>query len=395
MSGDEATRLDETHVVEAARARAELQDFGDEAFREPMRLLLDSLDREADLNAGGRMAQRARVEDILVNRLRAEDHFRRSPEILEQQLAPPIVIVGLSRTGTTMLQRLLASDPDAYAVLWWENRNPAPLPGHVWGGHDARIDDAVEQVRLILEAAPQLASIHPWDPEGPDEEILLLEHSFYSTTPESMANVPSYRAWLRTRDQTPGYRYLERLLQLLQWQKRRAGSEAARWVLKTPHHLGYLDVLFRVFPETRVIQTHRDPLETIPSVASMYHALWSLACDDPDPLEVGRQCAEHYAQALARCLEVRDAMGPERFVDVDYRAVVRDPLQEVRRIYEQLGSSLTSAAEAAMTEWIRTHARDTRPAHDYTLEKFGYSERGIARDFAAYRERFILPGSRS
>jgi len=311
------------------------------------------------------------------------------------QLHPPLVTAGLSRTGTTMLQRLLASDPAAYSVLWWENRNPAPFPGHVFGKRDARIDDAIEQVRQILAAAPELAAIHPWDPEGPDEEILLLEHSFYSTTPESMANIPSYRGWLRTRDHTPGYRYLEKLLKFLQWQKRRAGGAAERWVLKTPHHLGHLDLLFRVFPEARVIQTHRDPLETIPSITSFYYSLWGMACDEPDPLEVGRQCGEHWARSLRRSLEVRDAMGPEPFVDVDYQDVVRDPIGQVRRIYERFQLALRPEAEAAMQAWARDHSRDRRPAHDYSLEKFGYTREGIERDFAEYRERFILAGSRA
>ncbi|MGH7288412.1 MAG: sulfotransferase family protein, partial [Myxococcota bacterium] len=301
----------------------------------------------------------------------------------------PLVIVGLARTGTTLLHRLLSSDPDLYAARWWEVRFPAPLPGTDWRGPDPRIAEARAQVRWILETQPVLASIHPWDAEGPDEEVMLIEHSFLSHVPESGANLPSYRAWLDRQDFRPAYTLLRRLLQFLQWQKRRRGEAASRWVLKTPMHLGYLDLLFESFPGAHVIQTHRDPLETIPSVASMYLALWGLGAEKPDPLEVGRQCLARYAGALSRCLAVRDATPAERFVDADYRAVARDPVGEVRRIYAAAGLSLTPAAEAAMRAFVAKNPREHRPPHEYSMQTFGYTREGIERAFAAYRTRFI------
>jgi hypothetical protein len=390
MGGDAAPTFDEASIIALARAKADLQDFGDESFRSPLRVLLHSLETEADLNAAGRAAQHARIVDSLVVRLRAEDYFRRHPEILDERIQAPVVIMGLARTGTTLLQRLLASDPFFQAVLWWECRNPAPFPGSDWTAHDPRIDDARVQVRMILEAVPQLAAIHPWDPEGPDEEILLLEHAFLSHVPESGANLPSYRAWLTDQDFTPGYEYVARMLRFLQWQKKRAGRSGEAWILKSPCHLGYLDVLFRVFPDVRVIQTHRDPLETIPSVASLYSALWELATDDVDRTLVGRQCQERYAWAINRSLRIRDALPPERFHDIWFRDVVREPMEQVRRIYAWLGRELSPAAERAMLRFLSENARDKRAPHEYAMETFGYSAQGLARDFARYRERFIM-----
>jgi hypothetical protein len=341
-----------------------------------------------------------------------EAHEARHPEIGREEIAAPLVIVGLARTGTTMLHRLLSSDPGLYSARWWEVRFPAPfpevrsaapipevrsaapIPGWDWRGPDPRIAAARAQVAWILEHQPVLASIHPWDAEGPDEEVMLIEHSFLSWVPESGANLPSYRAWLDTQDLRPAYALLRRLLRFLQWQKRRRGEAAERWVLKSPMHLGFLDVLFETFPGARVIQTHRDPLETIPSVASFYLALWGLAAEKPDPLEVGRQCLERYAGALRRCLAVRDRLPAECFVDVDYRAVARDPLAEVRRIYGAVGRTLTPAAEAAMRAWVAKNPREHRPPHEYTMETFGYTREAIEREFAAYRARFITGGSR-
>ena len=376
-------------MLAEASERAGLSDFGDEDFREPLRRLLSSLDLEAKLNPGGRIAQRARIVDSLVTRLRVQDSVARHLEILAERIEAPIVVIGLPRTGTTLLQRLLASDPEANAVLWWECRSPAPWPGSPWrDGIDPRIANAHQQVRAILAAQPELASIHPWDPEGPDEEVLLLEHSFLSQVPESGANLPSYRAWLTDQDLAPAYDYLVRLLQFLQWQKRESGRLRAGWVLKSPCHLAYLDQLFRVFPDAHVVQTHRDPVRTLPSIASMYSSLWRLATDQVDEREVGRQCRERYAWALGRCLAVRRRLPRDRFLDVAYADVVSDPLAQVRRIYEFAERSFTPAAEAALEDFSRDHPREQRPPHAYTLQRFGYTAEGIAADFADYRARF-------
>jgi hypothetical protein len=376
-------------IIAEANARAGRSRFDDDSFRTPLARLLDSLEREAGLSAVGRATQHARIVESLVMRHMLERHEAEHPEIADEQIAAPLVIVGLARTGTTMLHRLLSADPGLYAARWWEVRFPAPFPGWDWHGPDPRIAEARAQVAWILANQPVLAAIHPWDAEGPDEEIMLMEHSFLSHVPESGANLPSYRAWLDRQDLRPAYAFLRRLLQFLQWQKRRRGETAERWVLKTPMHLGYLDLLFEAFPGAQVIQTHRDPLETIPSVASMYLALWGLAVDEPDPLEVGRQCLERYAGALRRCLAVRDALPAERFVDVSYREVARDPLGAVRRIYAAVGRKLTPEAEAAMAAWVAKNPREHRPPHEYAMKTFGYTRQAIEREFAAYRARFV------
>lgn len=379
--------FDADAIVADARAAAGLTDFGDESFRVPMGVLLRSLDEEAQLTPIGRAVQRQRVVDLLVNRLRAEACFARHPEIRDEAIRAPIVIVGLPRTGTTLLHRTIASDPRLYAARWYECRHPAPLGDAP--GDDPRIARAEAEVRAMLEGVPALASMHPLEATAPDEEILLLEHSFYSTTPEASANVPSYGAWLDRQDQRPAYRYLRRLLQLLQWEKRRRGVHAERWVLKTPHHLGFADLLLDEFPDALVVQTHRDPLESIPSLASMIHALWSLAAERVDAKEIGRQWNAKMAHALAHCLAVRDRR-PDRFVDVWFRDAVQDPVGQAERIYAAAGLPMAADAEAAMRRFVATNPREGRPPHLYTLEEFGLTRAGIERDFAAYRARFIV-----
>ena len=385
---EQAFELDVESILAEARDKTGLDDFGDDSFREPMERLLRSLEEEAALSPTGRAMQRARVVGLLVNRLRAEDHFKRFPEILEEEIREPLVIVGLARTGTTMLHRMIAADPRIISLLWWESRNPAPFPELGDDGRDPRIVDAEAEVAAMIEGAPDLVAMHPIEAEQPDEEIMLLEHSFFSTNPEAFVNVPSFGAWLDEQDQTPGYVYLEKLLQLLQWQKKRTGGTGERWVLKTPHHLGFVDLLFKVFPDVRIIQTHRDPVQTIPSLASLIHAIRILGSDEADPRVAGRQWSDRMSRALHRCMEVREA-NEDRFIDIWFQDAMRDPLAQIRRIYDFADMELTPEAEARMRQWTVDNARDKRVAHSYTLEQFGLSEDGVRRDFAAYRERFI------
>lgn len=392
MPATHSDRFDEAALLAEARATSGLTEFGDEGFRAPLRELLRAL-AGARLNAIGAASLRGRLVESLVTRLRAEEWFRRHPEILDETIEGPTVVVGMTRTGTTMLQRVLACDARHYSALWWETRHPTPYPGTHWDTPDPRIPDAVEEVRQILEASPEQAAIHPWDAEAPDEEIMLLEHTFLSHVPEAMCNVPEWREWLDEQDFTPAYRYLKRLLQFLQWQKKQRGESRGRWVLKTPGHLGYLDTLFSVFPDAHVAQTHRNPNETIPSSASLNLSLWRMNSDDVDPREVGQQWKERMAWSTRRCLTVRDAMpdASERFTDIWFRDALSDPLPQVERIYAATGTDLIPEARAAMERWLIDNARDKRPTHQYSADEFGFEPGEIDAAFADYVERFIAP----
>ncbi len=385
-----AIAFDEDALLAEARQKTGLEDFGDERFHEPLRRLLYSLDHEARLSETGRATQHARVVGSLVTRLSAEAFIARHPEILHEKIEAPIVIVGPTRSGTTRLHRLLCEDPRHFAVLWWENRSPVPYPGSDWRRDDPRIHDAQDEVRRVLEAAPELKAIHPWDPKGPDEDALLCEHAFLSYVPESGAHVPSYRDWMQDQDLAPAYEYLARMLRILQWQKRQRGERAERWILKTPQHLGFLDALVRVFSDARILQTHRDPLLAVPSAASMYSTLWTIASDDVDRRAVGRQVRDRLALDLARCLAFREGASADRFCDVWFDDMQRDSIAEVERVYAWLGTPFRSQTRRALEDWLLQNAREKRPAHRYILEDFGLGEDDLKQLFAEYRERFIL-----
>lgn len=375
-------------LLQAAQDATGLSDFGDESFREPFEVLLRALNEEADLNAVGRFTQYQRILNILINRLRAEAWIAKYPEILDEEIVAPVVIIGLQRTGSTMFHRVLASDSRFYAPLWYEVRNPAPYMDWDFKSKDQRIVEAEAEVAAMLEANPELAAIHPMDPVAADEDIMLLEHSFYSTVPDAFCNIPSYGQWNDTHDNTPGYEYLKRLLKFLQWQKKQAGQQAERWLLKTPHHLHHVAILLKVFPDAKIVQTHRDPVQTIPSAASMNYNLWIMGSDNADPTVVGEQWANKFANGMHHTLEMRQAQ-PDAFLDVWYKDTVANPIAAAEKVYEFIGMSLTDEAQAAMQKWRDENKREDRPTHEYTLEQFGFTEAKLAELFRDYRAAYI------
>jgi hypothetical protein len=396
MASERPQPFDEAALLEDARRKTGLTEFGDDAFRTPLRVLLASL-VDARLNAVGTTVLRASIRRSLAQRLLAQDWFARHPEIADERIEAPLVVVGMMRSGTTLVQRLLARDPWLYCVLGWELGEPAPRQGASWDAPDPRIAAGQARSRQMREFAPELYAIHPTDALEADEEIVFLADAFLSHVPEASCHVPAYRSWLDTQDFTPAYRYLHRMLQFLQWQKRQRGERRERWVLKTPAHLGYLDTLLSVFPDAHLIWVHRSPLVTIPSGASLNLTLWRMYSDDVDPTEVGRQWLERMAWATRRALAVRDRMpdASERFTDVWYRDTVSNPLAQMERIYAAIGLELIPAARSAMESWLVADAREKRPAHRYSADRFGLSEDAIREAFADYTGRYIEPDERA
>jgi hypothetical protein len=392
MTTERAAPFDEAALRAEAERKAGCSNYGDRAFETPLRALLASL-ADAPLNPVGKLVLRTSIRRSLVQRLLAEAWAARYPEIRGTPVGAPIVVVGQMRSGTTLLQRLLACDERFYGALGWEIGEPAPRRGTVWTEPDPRIPDGEARVQQMRDFAPDLFAIHPMVAHEADEEIVFLADAFLSHVPEASCHVPAYRAWLDGQDFTPAYRHLEFMLQLLQWQKRLRGQERAGWVLKTPAHLGYLDVLFDVFPGARVVHVHRTPLETIPSGASLNWTLWKMYSDSVDPAEVGRQWIGRMGWTTARALAVRDRRSDagDRFVDVWYRDAVADPLGCIEGIYERLGLALAPATRLRMERWLAADAGAKAPAHRYTAEQFGLSERAIRSAFAEYMARFIDP----
>jgi hypothetical protein len=379
-------------VLADAQRKESLSDWGPAEFEHPLEMLLADY-ATADLNAIGVLILRAGIVHSLRMRLRAQEWIRRHPEILEERVAAPVVVVGMMRSGTTLLQRLLAADPRFQCAYGWEVVEAAPRLDYSFVGVDPRIGVSEGREAKSRELAPDLFAIHPMYAREAEEEIVFLADAFLSHVPESGAHLPNYRSWLDTQDFTLAYSYLHRMLQFLQWQKRRRGVEAARWVLKSPAHLGYLGELRAQFGDLHIVHMHRDPRATIASGASLNATLHAMHADTVDVDRVGAQWLQRMGWTNDRAMATRDTWTSEiggaadRVTDIAFDDAVADPIGQVTRVYDAIGLPLTVEAETAMRHWLKERPRETaRPP--YGLADYGLRLEQVDERFTQYNKRF-------
>ena len=367
-----------------AQQKEGLSQWGPLPFEESLQVLADSY-AEADLNDIGVHILRSGLVHSLRMRLRAQEWIRRHPEITREVIAAPIVVLGMMRSGTTLLQRLLAADSRFHCAYGWEVVEVAPRLDYDWSAQeDPRIAVSEKREAMSRDMAPELFAIHPMYAREPEEEIVFLSDAFLSHVPESGAHVPAYRSWIDTQDFTPAYAYLHRMLQFLQWQKGRRGQTAQRWVLKSPAHLGYLDTLRAQFPDLHVVHMHRDPRETIPSGASLNATLHAMHTDRVDRQRVGTEWLQRMSWTNDRALAARNAWTDEttRCTDIEFNDAVADPIGQAARVYDAVDLPLTADAESAMRRWLAERPREpARPP--YAANDFGLTEDQIDQRFAA------------
>ena len=373
-------------LLAAARERTGLSDFGDIWFLEPMDQYLAAAHAEARLTLAGLAGQAEVVVKGLASRLRMVEDIKRHPEILDEQVEVAAIILGLPRTGSTIFHRLLASAPGMTAIRWYEAQNYAPFPGELRGNPAERRAYARAMIEGWMQISPELASIHPLDPESPDEEIIVLGQMFVSTMIEGMSFVPSFCDWLDGYDQSHGHEDLKVILKYLRWQD--PSRQGAKWILKSPSHLPYTEIAAKAFPEAVLVMTHRDPIEVVPSYVSMEAALYKLSATISDE-EVGHFWFRRLVQWMRRFEAARARIGEHRFIDIDYRAVGREPLAQAYRVLEAIGIARDAAIDRMLTEFLEGNKREQRPLHDYSLTRFGLDEAEIAHEFADYRARYI------
>jgi hypothetical protein len=378
--------FDREDLLRRARERAGLGDFGDMWFLEPMDRFIEAANREARLTPAGLAGQTEVIVKGLTSRLRMVEDIRRHPEILDERIEVAGIILGLPRTGSTIFHRLLASSPGMTAIRWYELQNFAPFPGETPGDPTGRRAYAQAMIDGWLSVSPELASIHPLDPDAPDEEILVLGQMFVSTMVEGMTFVPSFARWLNGYDQSRGHEDLKTILKYLQWQE--PARRGRKWVLKSPSNLPYAEVAANAFPEALLIMTHRDPVQTVPSYVSMQAALYKLSSSLIDQ-EVGAFWFPRLVDWMRRFEAARARIGEDRFIDIDYRAVTREPLAQAERVLARMGVPVDDKVEAALAEFMAGNTREQRPMHDYSLARFGLDEAAILREFAEYRARYI------
>lgn len=371
-------------LLEKTVRQTGLSDFGDDGFCEPFEILLKSLREEAQLNARGVFMMHRTMSRLLTNRLLTEKAFADNPVMDETPIQRPLYVIGFPRTGTTLLHNLLACDPGARWLRLWEGLYPAPPPQSL--ENDSRIVKAENWVVGFDKVAPRLITAHKLDPCGPEECLWLFEHTFADLIFELRAHVPSYSEWLVEHEAHVNiHEYYRRQLQML-------GTHCGgrHWVFKAPRHLPGLAGLLAIFPEARFVQTHRDPVEVLPSICSLCEILQSAVSDTVDKINIGTYWRHRLKNIFECARKVRAHTNADQFLDVQYADLVRDPIVTVRRIYEHHSYEYSDDFESAMKQWLADNRQHKHGAHQYTLGEYGLEAASVRREFATYCEEFDL-----
>lgn len=371
--------IDADGLAEEAQRESGLSDFGADDFWEPYRILIGDLNDTAQLHTVGRLIARDDLLNSLLIRLHLTDWRKQHPEIAEEEVESPLFIVGLPRTGTSILHELLAQDPRHRAPLHWEVRYPWPPPETASYGSDPRIALAHRQIRLWNEVVPEYDTMHELGAQIPVECIQLTMHSFRSDEIMGRYMCPNYTEWFTGCDLRPAYQFHKQMLQHLQWR-----CPGDRWALKAPSHLGQLEPLLAVYPKARIVFTHRDPLKVIPSVASVLYSTGHVRSDALDPNALlgwftGETC--EYLLNGMQALRESGRLPPEQCFDVRYADLLADPKSTLASIYSHFDIDYPEASERAMLDYLAAKPKARHGAH-----KYDFADTGL--DLNEERERF-------
>jgi hypothetical protein len=348
--------------------------------------LTASADADGGLTEAGAAAFSAKLIDLVDERLRAEALFGEHPDIRAAPIKVRFAVAGMGRSGTTLLQRLLSCDPDVAFLPTWQAMHPVP-PGP--GSENDSRRDAVEWfIGELARNHPESLRIHPLEADAPEEEVFLLQHSFASMLFSLSCPLPDYNRWLAGTDHTDAYRFAFDLLRLNEWAA--DGAVGRPRVMKSPQFLLDLEVVLRVAPDAVVAQTHRDPVDLVGSYCSTYASSRRRSVASLDLAALGRERLAFLGTMADRAIAVRDSSGEDRFVDVHYSALVRDPFCVVEKLYEKAGVALTAAVRAAMQRWLDAHPQHQAGRHDYDLADYDLDRGTVEARFGSYLERFAV-----
>jgi sulfotransferase family protein len=375
--------LDEEALVQAAVKATGLTDLGSSHHREGLLRLLESAENDAALHLSGRATVREAIVGSLINRLLLTEACKQTPETFRKPLRSPIIVLGLPRSGTTFLHRLLAMDPAHRAVPWWELARPLP-DADSDAQSDRRRQVFQKKLHRLQKLVPDLDRKHYTRVDSPEECIWLLANTFLSPLFWAIAPVYGYLQWYKNQDRLQAYHEYRLLLQALQ-----AADPTRRLALKSSTHTGAVDTLLQTVPGSLLIQTHRDPVETSASLASLFYSLHSRTTERLDVRRMTEAILSFHEHQVARNLAARDA-HPGALFDVYYDRLVADPIGTVRGIYDHYGLAWTEEFAERLHCYLHRNPRGKHGAHRYAPENFGQTREAISERFAAYIERFEL-----
>ena len=377
--------LDPEVLLHAAEEATGLADFGDDAFRPRLDVLCAALRDEAGLSAMGMTGSFGLLSGLLKNRLLIEDLCRRHPEILEVEIARPIIICGLPRTGTTHLHNLISADPAMRSLPYWESLEPVLAESEQprAGEPDPRLARTQTAVDVINGTMPYFRRMHEMTVDHVHEEIQLLAIDMSTMLFETTACLPSWRDYYLSHDQTPSYTYLKKILQVMTWL--RGGR---RWVLKSPPHLEQFGPLVRTFPDATFVVTHRDPASVTVSLATMVSYSARLSLERVDPVAISAYWVERVASMLGSCVADRDLLPAGRSVDVTFDRFMADDMAVVEQIYELAEEPMSDTGRRAMEEFMHAHPRGRHGTVRYDPPALGIDPDERRHALRFYSDRF-------
>jgi Sulfotransferase family len=372
-------------VVEEARRRTGLHRFDAETFREGLEIFLTDFGRQTPLPEWGVARTREAVVAALATRLKVNAYLENHPELLDRPVERPVFVFGIPRTGTTLLSNLLAADPNRRSPLTWEIDDPVPPPTSATLYTDARALARLEQERVMLAANPEAGKYYRFSAIYPNECLFFMGHDFKNNNWESRGRLPNYRDYLYgSVDMQPAYQYHKRFLQLLQ------SKAPGIWNLKMPSHANYLETLIKVYPDARLIWTHRDPLTATGSLCSLISNGSRMMIGHADDLWIGENKSFQAQTHVERIMNFRDKFGEDRVIDVHYADLMRDPIPAMRTLYAALGDEYTPEAEAGMRAWLAENPQDKFGRHAYKLDRYGLSRERLIPLFERYLSRYAV-----
>lgn len=354
-------------------------DRADDDACEPLEQLVASLNGEGRLHAAGAQAMADRLVRILANRLRMQRDYAAHPEIADEVIDRPVFICGMARTGSTKTQKMLAASGDFNWLPYWQVLNPSLWSGERSESTDERIADVDAFVDYFDTASPETRAGHAFATHEPEEESFLLEHSLMTPCFMGWAPLAGYLGWIFTQDMTRQFVMLRDMLRYLQWQGRFLRGKP--WVLKSPLYSGLESSLLSVFPDARLVMTHRHPADTMASglrLLELFYKPFSSAGIDVDFYLAGQ------AAAIDAHLAGRRALPPGRFFDIDFHQLVRDVRGTAESIYDYVGITPLPDALDRITAWDVANPADKNGRHVYAMADYGLDTEAIDAQFTGY-----------
>ena len=376
--------LNTDQLITAAQQATGLTDFGGDSFAEGLGLLVADINADQDRPAPAVAINGGMITKILIDRLMVTEALKQRPAILNERVERPVFVLGLPRTGTTLLSNLLAADPARRSTLKWELENPVPPPTTATLFTDPRALAALEEDRKLLEASPEAGKYNPWRPFYPHECVLIFQHEFNTLALESWGKLPNYRDFVFNSDWSEGYAYHKRFLQLHQV------DAPGIWNLKMPSHALNIEALLAVYPDARLIWTHRDPFTAVGSLCSLITTGHAPFAGRVDAEWIGQNYPWQAAQHAERAMDARARIGHDRIIDFHFAEAVRDPIAAMRQLYAALGDEFTPVAESGLAAWLAENPQGKFGRHEYRLTQFGLSKETIAPMFERYLSQYSV-----